>query len=61
MEYAVVQTGGKQYTVHPGDVLEVEKLDSAPEELLELERVLLVAKDGEVVGAPIGELQRPIV
>ncbi|MET0253206.1 MAG: bL21 family ribosomal protein, partial [Terrimicrobiaceae bacterium] len=27
MAYAVIQTGGKQYRVAEGDVIEVEKLD----------------------------------
>lgn len=54
MEYAVVETGGKQYTVHPGDVLQVEKLTSTQGEVLELDRVMLVAKDGNVkVGQPL--------
>ena len=54
MEYAVVETGGKQYTVHPGDTLQVEKLPSAPQETLELDRVLLIARDGNVtVGHPL--------
>jgi large subunit ribosomal protein L21 len=54
MEYAVVKTGGKQYTVHPGDVLQVEKLPSTQGEVLELDRVMLVAKDGAVkVGHPL--------
>lgn len=54
MEYAVVETGGKQYTVHPGDVLQVEKLTSTQGEVLELDRVMLVAKDGNVkVGHPL--------
>ena len=56
MEYAVIVTGGKQYTVHPGDTLKVEKLPVAEDELLELDRVLLVAKDGNVkVGHPLVE------
>jgi large subunit ribosomal protein L21 len=56
MDYAIVETGGKQYTVHPGDTLQVEKLSAAQEEVLELDRVLLVAKDGIVkVGQPLVE------
>ena len=56
MEYAVIKTGGKQYTVHPGDILQVEKLPSAQEEVLELDQVLLVAKDENVkVGQPLVE------
>ena len=54
MEYAIIETGGKQYTVHPGEILQVEKLSSTPEEVLELDRVLLIAKDGNVkVGRPL--------
>ena len=56
MEYAIIETGGKQYTVHPGEVLKVEKLLHAQEEVMELDRVLLIAKDGNVkVGQPLLE------
>jgi large subunit ribosomal protein L21 len=56
MEYAIIETGGKQYTVHPGETLRVEKLSYAPEEVMELDRVLLIAKDGNVkVGQPLVE------
>ena len=56
MEYAIVETGGKQYTVHPGDTLKVEKLPVTDEETLELDRVLLIVKDGNVkVGRPLVE------
>ena len=56
MEYAVIETGGKQYTVHPGDTLKVEKVVASQEETLELDRVLLVAKDGTIeVGHPLVE------
>lgn len=51
-----METGGRQYTVHPGEVLQVGKLPYAPEESLELDRVLLLAKDGNVkVGQPLVE------
>ena len=56
MDYAIVETGGKQYTVHPGDTLRVEKLPHADEDVLELDRVLLVSRDGAVkVGQPLVE------
>ena len=56
MEYAIVETGGKQYTVRPGDTLRVEKLPHADEDVLELDRVLLVSRDGAVkVGQPLVE------
>ena len=32
MEFAVIQTGGKQYIVKPGDVLKVEKLSGYDED-----------------------------
>jgi large subunit ribosomal protein L21 len=51
--YAVIQTGGKQYRVQPGDVLEVELLDGDKGTEIALDDVLLVA-DGEniSVGRP---------
>ena len=51
--YAVVRTGGKQYRVAAGDVLEVEKLDGHVGDSVTLDDVLLVAEDGNVtVGQP---------
>ena len=51
--FAIVKTGGKQYTVKVGDVLKVEKLDAETGATLELDEVLAFAKDGEVVvGTP---------
>jgi len=38
--YAVIQTGGKQYRVAPGDVIEVEKLPGAVGAEVELAHVL---------------------
>jgi large subunit ribosomal protein L21 len=45
--YAIVKTGGKQYKVAVGDVVEVEKLEGAPGDSLTLPAVLVV--DGESV------------
>lgn len=54
--YAVVRTGGKQYRVSPGDILEVEKLDAGPGEQVELDEVLLVADGSNLaVGHPLIE------
>ncbi|MBV9168856.1 MAG: 50S ribosomal protein L21 [Chloroflexi bacterium] len=52
--YAIVETGGKQYRVQPGDTIAVERLSGAPGETLDLERVLLLGGDGAEtrVGAP---------
>lgn len=51
--YAVVETGGKQYRVHEGDVIRVEKLAAEAGSTVELERVLLVGEGAEVkIGSP---------
>jgi large subunit ribosomal protein L21 len=53
--YAIVETGGKQYRVKPGDTLAVEKLSGEPGEILDLDRVLLIAGNGDSetrVGSP---------
>ena len=45
--YAVILTGGKQYKVAVGDVLEVEKLDAKVGDKVDLE--VLMTVDGETV------------
>lgn len=53
--YAIVETGGKQYRVKPGDTIAVERLSGEPGEVLDLGRVLLLAGNGDRttrVGAP---------
>ena len=51
--YAVFTTGGKQYRVAEGDVIFVEKLEVAADEVIEFDNVLVVGKDdGAVVGTP---------
>ena len=51
--YAIVETGGKQYRVEPGDTIRVESLGCDEGDLVELSDVLMVSRDGEVVlGAP---------
>ena len=46
--YAVIQTGGKQYRVQPGETVQVEKLDAEVGKTVEFNEVLMVA-DGENV------------
>ena len=46
--YAVLRTGGKQYRVAAGDILEVEKLDAGVGDTITLDDILMVA-DGEAV------------
>lgn len=53
--YAIIETGGKQYKVSEGDVLNVELL-GAEDESVVVDKVLLVNKDGKTtVGNPYVE------
>ena len=53
MEYAVFKTGGKQYRVKPGDVLDVEKLPVGVDSIAEFGDVLAISDNGEVTfGSP---------
>ena len=51
--YAIIETGGKQYKVQEGDVINVEKLGLEAGATVKFDKVLAVAKDSEVAfGAP---------
>lgn len=53
MAYAVIHTGGKQYRVAEGDVIEVEKLDFEAGAEAKFDEILLVSNDAGVsIGAP---------
>ena len=49
--YAVIRTGGKQYKVKVGDLIDVEKLGGDDGASLELEPLLVVDDDGNVTSA----------
>lgn len=54
--YAIIETGGKQYRVSPGDVIEVERLESDPGSEIVLDRVLAVGEGEAIrVGTPAVE------
>lgn len=56
--YAVIETGGKQYKVSPGDVIDVEHLPSAEtgKNKIDFGRVLMVNDDKQVrFGSPLVE------
>ena len=54
--YAVIETGGKQYRVAAGDVIEVETLPVEEGNIVELDHVLMVSGDqGVTVGTPTVE------
>ena len=46
MMYAIIMTGGKQLTVKPGDVVEVEKLTQQVGEEVVFDQVLAVGEEG---------------
>ncbi len=51
--YAVVETGGKQVRMSPGQAIRVEKLAGEVGESIELDQVLLIAGEGDPkVGTP---------
>ncbi len=54
--YAIVQTGGKQYRVETGDTIRVESLPVHTGELIEVGEVLAVSQDGDItIGTPTVE------
>ena len=54
--YAIIETGGKQYKITPGQTVDIDLLDVTEGGTVELDRVLLIA-DGEqvTVGTPTVE------
>jgi len=54
MAYAIIQTGGKQYRVSQGDVIDVEKLDIEPGTETTFADVLLISDGSDItLGSPI--------
>lgn len=51
--YAIIRTGGKQYRVAPGDVLDIENIPAEESAEVEFTDVLAVSAKGELtLGAP---------
>ena len=51
--YAVIKTGGKQYRVAEGDVIEIEKLDLDEGATVDFEEILMVGEGEDVkIGTP---------
>lgn len=51
--YAVIRTGGKQYKVQAGDVVQVEKLENALGSEFDINEVLMVGGESTHVGQPL--------
>ena len=60
-DYAVVQTGGKQYRVAAGDTIRVESIPGDIGDTVELTDVRMVSSDGDVtLGTPTVEGARVV-
>jgi len=54
--YAVIKTGGKQYRVAEGDVLQIEKLEVEAGDTVNFDHVLMISDDENVkIGTPFLE------
>lgn len=54
--YAIVRTGGKQYQVHCGDQVRIEKIEGNVGDTVDLSDVLMVVDGEEVkIGQPVLE------
>ncbi len=54
--FAVIKTGGKQYSVSASDRLKVETLAGEPGEIIEIAEVLMVGEgDNTTIGTPYVE------
>jgi large subunit ribosomal protein L21 len=54
--YAVIEAGGQQHRVAPGDVIRVQKIAGGVSEEISLDKVLVVAKEDSLhIGRPYVE------
>lgn len=63
--YAVFQSGGKQHRVREGQTVRLEKLDIATGELVEFEKILMIANSENIkIGTPFidgGKIKAEII
>ncbi len=53
MKFAIIEIGGKQYKVSPGQKFKIEKLNVAGSDKIIFDKVLLEGGDGEIkIGTP---------
>jgi len=54
--YAIIRTGGKQYRVKQGDVIDIERIEAAAGEQVEFDNVLFASNGKEYkIGSPLIE------
>ena len=48
-KFAVIETGGKQYLVKPGDIIRIERIEKPKKgDIIHFDKVLLLGGEGEV-------------
>ena len=47
--YAIIQAGGRQLVVSPGETVQIEKLPGEPGEKVEFDQVVAFSNDGKMV------------
>lgn len=47
-KFAVIETGGKQYLVKPGDKIKIERIKAAEDGAVYFDKVLLLGGEGEI-------------
>jgi len=53
MTFAIIETGGKQYKVSPGQKIKIEKIEGDKGAVLNFDKVLLIADDKDIkIGSP---------
>ncbi len=51
--YAIIKTGGKQYRVQKGDIIDIERLDIGENDVVTFDNVLAISDNGELeMGTP---------
>lgn len=54
MKYAVIRTGGKQYRINEGDIIDVERLPASADKSVTFSEVLMVTDGDDVkLGEPL--------
>lgn len=53
--YAIIETGGKQYRVEQGDIIDVERLPGGDDDGVIFDRVLMLGGDEVKIGSPVVE------
>ena len=51
--YAVIETGGFQFTIKEGEKLKIPKVEAKPKEKISFDKILLISKDNDpIIGTP---------